>query len=250
MAASRPRAGDEALPPIAIDDLEVSTERAARLTGSGDVDTRTNAAAVVQRRAVEVERLLLAELAEASKAPSRESTSRYHTLAATVGQLRISGAVPLLLPQATLDIDSRDDPVAYTGDLHRTANALVDIGGRPVIDGILERLRRGPQPPDLPRPKFTPLPDEDVYVLTWILAQVMGRTPARGAVAAVVEEARERNPNYEIRGELAHLLLAQRILDPRHRLRLRGIGTPLLAGQVKRVLEDTDDAAEDAAEGE
>jgi hypothetical protein len=141
-----------------------------------------------------------------------------------------------------------DDRIAYTGILHRTAYALAEIGGRPVVDAVLDRLRWGPpnSDPDAPDDRqFTPLPDEDVYVLTWVLAESIGRTPARGAVDAVLAEVRAEEPWVEADGGLTHLLLASRLLDPRHELKLRGFTTSNLPARVRQALRETAEAAAD-----
>ncbi len=222
--------------PYLIEDFEISTVESAELLSSADLPTRANASAIVQQRAALVEREVVRQLRAAAKDPDPAATSQYHTLVAVARNLRIPGAASILVERVAFTVDAGTLPVGGGTGLdtyiYSTAEALLAIGGRPVVDAVLDRLA-GRYVGVREDRRIERIPPADVYVLTWILQESLGRSLAKAAVAARL--AQSRRPD---------MILAAQLLEQEDGLDVDSRLPEHLAAEIER-LPPPDGPAED-----
>jgi hypothetical protein len=165
-------------------DTRPQTQANLRALVSSHLTDRIDAADRVSQRHAEVSTQLIASLKQLTKSPDREALGPFHVSVVLAGRLRINEAVPLLVPLLDFELDSETLPVGIFAAMHfPVAQTLVEIGGRPVLDSVLQDLSRR-------------IPKERLILDAWILQELLGRESARAvldAAAAGVGDAHRAN---------------------------------------------------------
>ena len=148
------------------------------MSAKNAAESRRASADIVARRR-EVEQALLKNLGLLQKEPNenlRRFGGPFDRTVGTLGKLRSKAAGFVLLPMIDFQLDPVTEPFrghAYPPSFYPVAQALAEIGGPDVLQGVLQRLN-------------VQADDRTLRACTWVLCETLGQ---RIAVAAVEQEA-------------------------------------------------------------
>jgi len=176
------------------------TEEQNEVFATDDVALRFKLAAVLSVHSLKLEEKVLEILDTQGRLPDRDAFGKYHVAVILAGRWRMTKAVPLLLPVATvsLDPDSMDLTGVNSFMCFSNAQALAEIGGPSVISGVLNCIKSSTS-------------KTDVYIYSWILQESLGSEFAPAIVHDVLGKAENTDPPDEL--ATSNLILTERLLS-------------------------------------